>query len=162
HLLEDLAVAVKRRVVPLALSRLDAAPLDGHAMRIVVERRHALDIPLRLAAPPARRLPGDVIIEHAPVALLLPVPPVVVLVVALDLVRGCRRAPQEVRREGVGCLSHSDARLSCAGQYTGVVSPQMAQITQIIDPRMSRMTRIIFIISSFVQFVSFVDSLLIL
>ncbi len=94
---EQLAVAPDRRLVEGAVARLDPAPLDREPVRVLAERRHAIEVGYGVA-PPAAGLARAVAVPD-PAGLLLPVPPLVVVVLTLDLV-GCRgRAPQEARRE---------------------------------------------------------------
>src|SRR5260370_3939839 len=90
---QDVAVVANLSRVEDPLRRLDARPLDGQAVSVLVElaeQREVLAVArIVVTRNRGRRSAGDV------PRLLLPLPPVVVAVVALDLVCGARRSPEE-------------------------------------------------------------------
>ncbi len=115
---QQLAVALDRGLVEGAVARLDPAPLHREPVRVLSQRRDPIEVGRRVA-PPAAGV-ARAIAAPDPAGLLLPVPPLVVVVLALDLV-GCRgRAPEEARREaawrhsngpfGPRCSEHSIAQ----------------------------------------------------
>ena len=91
---EDVAVVVEGLSAPAALLRLDAAPLDGEAVRVVADGAGEIEVGA-VAVP----VVACVAARDGDAARLLPRPPVVVVVPALNLVGGGRGAPQEPGRE---------------------------------------------------------------
>src|SRR5690606_31579725 len=77
---------------PLALLGLDAAPLDREPVGADAEVGDERDV-LLPAVPRVARVAGG--LGRRRVGVVLPGPPVVVPVAALDLVRGGRGAPEE-------------------------------------------------------------------
>jgi hypothetical protein len=100
------AVFFQRVFVPLVGLRLDAAPLDGDTLRVLVTFGGAVEVLPPAPAPPIAGQPRLAV----GVALLLPLPPLVVGVVALHLVGGRRAAPQEPAREVKRGVNHFDLR----------------------------------------------------
>src|SRR5258708_11034399 len=94
---QDVAVVANLSRVEDPLRRLDARPVDGPAVSVLgarAEQREVLAVArIVVTRYRGRRSAGDV------PRLLLPLPPVVVAVVALDLVCGARRSPEETSRE---------------------------------------------------------------
>ena len=103
---EHLAVALKGGLIPTPRFRFDAAPLDGQTVRILSEGCGAVEVFLRVG-PPATGRSGAIAVEDA-TGLLFPRPPVVVDVVAFDLMRARRGPPAEPRGESqrFNALSH--------------------------------------------------------
>ena len=87
---DHVRVVVQRGVVALAFPRLDPAPLDRQAVGVVAEPARQIEILLEqlVVATGGARAMGQ------PPRLLV-LPPVVPPVVALDLVAGGGRAPEE-------------------------------------------------------------------
>jgi hypothetical protein len=85
---DDIDVMPHRLVVPFPLFRLDARPFDGEAVGLVVQGRGKIEIAL---------VPRVVLARAAGRFLhfsgLLPGPPIVVDIVAFNLVRGGRGSP---------------------------------------------------------------------
>ena len=84
-------VAIERGVVEDAFARLDPAPLDREPVGVLAQCSRAIKIRLGIA-PPAACVAGAVAVPD-PAGLLLPIPPLVVAVLALDLVRAGGGAP---------------------------------------------------------------------
>ena len=83
----------------LALGRLDPAPLQREAVGTQAQVGHQIDV----LVPAVPRITGVAARLHATgVGVVLPVPPVVVDVAALDLMGGGGGPPQESRREFAG------------------------------------------------------------
>jgi hypothetical protein len=80
-------VPIEGFFVPPIGRGLDAAPLDREAVGVLSRLDGAVEVFFPAAAPPIAGQPGFVTVEDASL-LLFPGPPVVVGVIALDLVSG--------------------------------------------------------------------------
>src|SRR5215212_5336159 len=83
------AVAVQRVFVPGIRRGLDAAPFDGHAVRVLSSLCSAVEVLFPAASPPI----GCQTRRSLRMTALFPHPPLIVRVVAFHLVRGGRRPP---------------------------------------------------------------------
>ena len=100
--IDDRDVVIQRGLVPLALSRLDAAPLDREAVGVVAQRLGEVEVALVEFVMTARLAR---LVRQA--AALLEFPPVVPAVAAFHLVAGGRGAPEKAARKPEGLdLSH--------------------------------------------------------
>ena len=96
--------------IPRAFARLDATPLDGKPVRVVIQRARAIEIrAIAFALPPITR-DGRGVAVFDLAGNLFPVPPIVIEIAALDLVRRGCRAPQESVREYHHCLTRISFR----------------------------------------------------
>jgi len=95
--LQHLAVSRQGRFIPFSLTRLNAAPFEGKAQGVLAEGGGAVEV-LFGAMPPVGSGARSGSVADL-VRELLPGPPVVVSVVAFDLVGGGSGAPEEVLRE---------------------------------------------------------------
>src|SRR6266446_2763311 len=101
HAIEDARVSREGGVVETALLGLETAPLQPEPVRVLSETRGKGKIFLSHSRPPrACTARSGAVVD--PSWSLLPLGPVVVVVPALDLVRGRRSAPEEVRRKRAG------------------------------------------------------------
>src|SRR6185503_16069599 len=83
----------RRLVVPARL-RLDPAPLDREAIRVQAEGAQEIEI-LLVPLPVKTGRAGSIPVPDG-AGQLLPVPPVVLVVAAFDLMRGGAGAPEEL------------------------------------------------------------------
>ena len=90
---QHLAVAGCGGLIPLALSRLQAAPGNRKPVTILPQGRGPVEI-LFGAVPPIASHIGARATGYA-ARLLLPMPPIIVRIVPLHLMRRCSRAPQK-------------------------------------------------------------------
>ena len=85
------AIFLERLFIPFVGRGLDAAPFDREAMRVLV----CFDSAVKVFAPaPAPPIAGQTRFAVG-MSILFPLPPVVIGIVALDLMRGSGRAPQK-------------------------------------------------------------------
>ena len=98
RLRQQVAVEAPGGCVPVIGAGLDAAPFNGEAVRIVTERASERKVFSVAPAPPVAGHARGVAALDVP-GCLFPVPPVVVEILALDLVRRRRAAPEETGRE---------------------------------------------------------------
>src|SRR6267378_4676908 len=101
HAIEDARVSREGGVVEAALLGLETAPLQSEPVRVLSETGGNGKILLSHSLPPgACTARSGAVVD--PSRNLLPLGPVVVVVPALDLVRGRRSSPEEVRRKRAG------------------------------------------------------------
>lgn len=100
ELTEHVAVAAERLGIELAFTGLNTRPLNREAVGVVAHLA-VEDKVLAVAVPGVAGRAGDLALSDPP-GLLLELPPVVVAIVALDLVRGSRGRPEEPVWKGAG------------------------------------------------------------
>src|SRR5712691_3803533 len=116
QLTEDVAVVPDLARVELTFRGLDSRPLDRKPVRVLVELAQHREV-LAIAVVVVARDRGRVAIGDM-ARRLLPLPPVVVAVVALDLVRRARRSPKKALGEGLHRYAAALAGLSIRGGGT--------------------------------------------
>src|SRR6266852_4962951 len=135
--LQDIAVMRQRRRREFARRRLDAGPLERQSMRVLMQRSQQIEVAGKSLVMLAGRIrpvavldtPGD----------LLPRPPVVGVVTALDLVGSRRRSPEKTLGESSG--AHAGCWAMIANVIARIISARSRTRTAPIGPMTAAMAR---------------------
>src|SRR5579859_6421125 len=126
---EDVAVVSNLAGVELPLRRLDARPLDGQAVRVLVQLAQQLEVlavAVVVVAGDGRR---GAVLDAA--RLLLELPPVAVPVVAFDLVGGAGGSPEEAVRKAAHAAAPAGLATMGGGVYSQLtgLSPSSSMVS---------------------------------